>query len=192
MLSTATLSSGAYSYTFTPSALGSYTFYVSWPGNSQYNPVNSSTTIVTVTAVQLTTPTITLQSSATNVISGQTVTLSGAVSPSTSGTVTLSQSVNGSAYQQIATPSLASGAYSYQYTIAEAGTYKFQASFAGNSQYNPAQSSAVTVSSTQATTTTTTSTNYTWYIVGAVIVIIIIIIIAAYYMMSKPKAKATK
>jgi outer membrane protein assembly factor BamB len=188
-LGTATLSSGSYSYKFSPSAVGSYQFYATWPGNSQYNSAQSSTTTVSVTAVLPTTPTLTLKSSASSVSAGQTVTLSGTISPSATGTVTLSESVNGSAYQAIATPTLTSGAYSYPYTIPGNGTYEFQASFPGNSLLNTAQSSVVTVSSPK----TTTSSNTTLYIIIVVIIIIIIIIAAAYYVMtSRSKAKPAK
>jgi ATP-dependent Zn protease len=113
------------------------------------------------------------------------LTLSGAITPTTSGTIILSQSVNGSAFQQITTVNLTNGAYSYQYTISGAGTYVFHASFAGNGELNPAQSSAVTVNAVNAITTTPATTNYTWYIIGAVIVIIIIIILIAYLMMRR-------
>ena len=185
-LTTSTLSSGSYSYKFSPTEVGSYQFYASWPGNSQYNPAQSSTTTVSVTAVPLTTPTLTLKSSASSVSAGQTVTLSGTISPSATGTVTLSESVNGSAYQQIATPTLTSGAYSYPYTIPANGTYEFQASFPGNSQLNTAQSSVVMVSLAK----TTTSSNTTLYIVIAVIAVVIIIIAAYYVMAMRPKTPA--
>jgi outer membrane protein assembly factor BamB len=187
VLSAATLSSGSYSYKFNPSSLGSYKFYSSWPGNSQYNPAQSSTTTVSVTAVLPTTPTLTLKSSASSVSAGQTVTLSGTISPSATGTVTLSESVNGSAYQVIATPALTSGAYSYPYTIPGNGTYTFQASFPGNSQLNTAQSSVVTVSSPKPT-----PSNYTLYIVLIVIIVIIIIVTAYYAMAMRSKTKPAK
>jgi hypothetical protein len=183
-VATPTLSAGQYTYSFTPSALGTYQFYATWAGDSVTTPANSTTTTISVTAVQMTTPTLTLQSSGASVTPGQAVTLSGTISPSASGTVTLSQSINGSAYQQIANVTLSNGAYSYQHTIPAAGTYMFRASFAGNSQLNPAQSSTVTVSSAQAA-----ATDYTWYIVGGVVVIIAIIAAA---LLMRPKAKPAK
>jgi hypothetical protein len=131
--------------------------------------------------------TLSIKASVASVTPGQTVTLSGTISPSASGTVTLSQSVNGSAFQQIATPTLTNGTYSYQYTIPGLGTYAFQTSFAGNSQLNPAQSSAVTVSSAK-----TTAADYTWFIVGAVIILVIIILAAYYITAMRPKTKPAK
>ena len=137
--------------------------------------------LLEVAIVQLKTSTITLQSSSANVTSGQTVTLSGAINPSASGNILLSQSVNGSVYQQIANVTLTNGTYSYQDKIPEAGTYKFQASFAGNSQLKPAQSSTVTVGSVKPT-----PTSNSLYIVG---VIIVVIILASYMIARRHKTK---
>jgi hypothetical protein len=190
MLNEATLTNGGYSYAFNPSAVGSYQFYASWPGNFPYNPANSSTITVSVTAVPLTTPTLTLQTSASSITPGQSVTLSGSLSPSASGTVALSESVNGSAFQQIAAAvTLTNGAYSYPFVISGAGTYKFEVSFPGNSQLNPAQSSTVTVTSTPATPSS--GTDYTMYII--IIVVVVIIIAVLYYLLAmRPKNKPTK
>ena len=182
-LNNATLANGAYTYTFNPSAIGSYQFYASWPGNSQYSSSNSPLTAVSISAIQLTTPTLTLQSSSANVNPGQQATLSGSLNPSASGTVILSQSVNGSAFQQIGSTTLTNGAYSYSYTIQGTGSYVFQASFAGNSQLNPAQSSTVTVNSAQAS-----GADYTLYIVG--VVVVVLALLALYYVLvMKPKSK---
>jgi outer membrane protein assembly factor BamB len=190
MLNETTLTNGGYSYKFNPSAVGSYQFYASWPGNFPYNPANSSTISVSVTAVPLTTPTLSLQTSASSIPPGQTVTLSGSLSPSASGTVALSESVNGSAFQQIvAAVTLTNGGYSYSYAISGAGTYKFYTSFAGNSQLNPAQSSTVTVTSTPATPSS--GTDYTMYII--IIVVAVIIIAVLYYLLAmRPKNKPAK
>ncbi|MDD1776100.1 MAG: carboxypeptidase-like regulatory domain-containing protein [Candidatus Methanomethylicus sp.] len=149
------LVAGQYSYILSPSGPGTYQFYAVWPGDNVTTPANSTTTTITVTPIQLTTPTVTIQSSLASVYPGQAVTLSGTITPSATGTVTIWQSVNSSAYQQIANATLTSGAYTSQYTIAGPGTYQFKASFAGNEQLNPAQSSSVTVNSQRATPTLT-------------------------------------
>lgn len=182
-IATPSLSNGAYSYSYTISQQGTYEFQTSFAGNSQLNPAQSSTVTVAVGVTQPTTPTLTLKSSSSNVKPGQQVTLSGTISPSTSGTVSITLSINGSGYQQIASPTLNNGAYSYQYTISGPGNYAFQASFQGNSQYSAAQSASVSVSSS----TSSGGTDYTWYIVGIVIVLIIIVII--YFLFLKPKSK---
>jgi len=83
-LNSTALASDYYAYTFSPSVAGSYQFYASWPGNAQFNAANSTTTAVTVTSSNVT-PTLTLQSSYSSVNHGQIVTLSGTISPSTSG-----------------------------------------------------------------------------------------------------------
>jgi outer membrane protein assembly factor BamB len=132
---------------------------------------------------QPTTPILTLQSSDSKVNPGGQITLSGTISPSTSGTVSIYESVNGSAFTQIASPVLTDGAYSYQCTLSELGTYVFQTSFQGNVQYNATQSTLVSVSSA-----TAGGTNYTLYIT-IIVIIIAIIIIAAYYSMSRRKSK---
>jgi outer membrane protein assembly factor BamB len=127
-----------------------------------------------------TTPTLTLTVSASSATTGQQLTLSGTISPSTSGNVVLTVSINGSASQQIANPTLSNNAYSYQYSVQGPGTYVFQASFAGNSQLNPAQSPTYTVNVGQTTTIVGIDyLQYLWYIIIIIVIIIVIVLLIA-------------
>jgi peptide/nickel transport system substrate-binding protein len=144
-LTTVSMSNGAYTYSYTPSGLGTYQFKASWPGDDQYNSADSATVTVTVSTTPKQTATLSVQSSATTVNVGSAVTISGSISPSRSGSVTISLSVNGSAFTTLTTVSLSNGGYTYSYTPSSAGTYQFKASWPGDDQYNPAQSSTTTV-----------------------------------------------
>jgi hypothetical protein len=139
---------------------------VQFPSN-----IASSVTPQLLEVIQLTTPTITLQSLTTSVNPGHAVTLSGTITPSATGTINLLQSVNGSDFQQIDTVALTNGVYSYQYTIPGEGNYTFRTSFSGNSQLRSAQSSTVTVNSVQ-----TTLPDYTLYIVAVIVVLTLVAI----------------
>jgi len=120
------------------------------------------------------------------------LTISGTISPAQSGTVTIYESVNGSGFNELSSVALTSGSYAYTSFAQAPGTYQFYASWSGNSQYNPAQSSTTTLqvgsSSSSSPTSTSSSTNYTLYIVGIVIVIIVIAIIY-YLLVMRPKSK---
>lgn len=144
-LTTVSMSNGAYTYSYTPSGLGTYQFKASWPGDDQYNSADSATVTVTVSTTPKQTATLSVQSSAATVSVGSPVTISGSTSPSRSGSVTISLSVNGSAFATLTTVSLSNGAYTYSYTPSSAGTYQFKSSWPGDDQYNPAQSSTTTV-----------------------------------------------
>jgi len=144
-LTTVSMSNGAYTYSYTPSSLGTYQFKASWPGDDQYNSAESTTVTVTVSTTPKQTATLSIQSSATTVNVGSAVTISGSISPSRSGSVTISLSVNGSAFTTLTTVSLSNGAYTYSYTPSSNGTYQFKASWPGDDQYNPAESSITTV-----------------------------------------------
>ncbi|HPC28076.1 MAG TPA: hypothetical protein PKX17_05045, partial [Candidatus Methanomethylicus sp.] len=89
-----------------------------------------------------------------SVSAGTAITLSGAITPSQTGQVSIHQSVNGSAFSQIGSATLSSGAWSYQTTITQPGTYAFYALWIGNDQYYSAMSqSQVSVTSTPQKTT---------------------------------------
>jgi len=75
------------------------------------------------------------------------LTISGTLNPTQSGTVTIYESVNGSAWG-LYTPNevaLSNGAYSTNLRVFDVGVYQFCASWSGNSQYNAAVSSTKTV-----------------------------------------------
>jgi len=96
-LTTATLSNGQYSLAVTPSSLGAYQFRANWPGDDLYNPADSSTTSVTVSAQPTLTATIT--ATPTSIYSGGTstirVTLTSQASAVTGATVSLASDKGG-------------------------------------------------------------------------------------------------
>jgi outer membrane protein assembly factor BamB len=75
------------------------------------------------------------------------LTISGTLSPAQSGTVTIYESVNGSAWglYMPSEAALSNGAYSLNLRVFDVGVYQFCASWSGNSQYNAATSSTTTV-----------------------------------------------
>jgi len=78
-----------------------------------------------------TTYSLTLSLSKTSVNMGGTITISGKISPATSGTVKILVSINGSEYSEIGSVSLSNGQYIFQYTPQSPGTYVFKAECIG-------------------------------------------------------------
>ena len=132
--------------------------------------------------------TLSMQPSAPSVTIGSNLTLSVALTPTQSGTVTIWESINGSVFAMLNAANLTSGAYSLAFNPSALGSYQFYASWPGDLQYTAANSSTITVS----VTSKTTSSSDTLYIV-LIVIIIIIIIVAAYYMITiRPKNKPIK
>ncbi len=149
------MNDGYATFQFTPWAPGEHQFRVSWFGDSEYNGATSDTITISVAdRPPKQNATLTIQSNTTSVSAGTAITLSGAITPSQTGQVSIHQSVNGSAFSQIGSATLSSGAWSYQTTITQPGTYAFYALWIGNDQYYSAMSqSQVSVTSTPQKTT---------------------------------------
>ena len=149
------MNDGYATFQFTPWVPGEHQFRVSWFGDSEYNGATSDTiTINVVDRPPKQNATLTIQSNTTGVSAGTAITLSGTITPSQTGQVSIHQSVNGSAFSQIGNATLSSGAWSYQTTITQPGTYAFYALWIGNDQYYSAMSqSQVSVTSTPQKTT---------------------------------------
>jgi outer membrane protein assembly factor BamB len=91
--------------------------------------------------------TLSIDTSAQSIAAGSLLTISGTLTPAQSGTVTIYESINGSAWG-FYTPNeatLSGGAYSLKLRPEDEGTYQFYANWPGNSQYTAASSSIVTV-----------------------------------------------
>ena len=128
------------------------------------------------------TPTLTLKTSTSSATGGQQITLSGTISPSTSGTITIYVSDDSTLYVPIGNATLSGGSYSYKYTTPQdGGSLDFRAEFAGNSQYNAAQSSIVAVNAS-IRAGTTSSGGFPWWIIVVVIVIIVLALLALLWM----------
>jgi len=132
--------------------------------------------------------TLSMQPSAPSITIGSSLTLSGALTPANSGTVTIWESINGSTFAMLNATTLTSGAYSLAFNSSAFGKYQFYASWPGDLQYNAANSSTITVS----VTAKTTSSSDALYIV-LIVIIIIIITVATYYVIAmRPKNKPIK
>jgi hypothetical protein len=81
------LSNGSYSYSWTPSDVGSYQVKASWAGDDIYNGAESDTVSVIVKKMS---SSVSCSTSHSTVINGDTITVTGSISPAVSGkTVTL-------------------------------------------------------------------------------------------------------
>ncbi|MBS7609114.1 carboxypeptidase regulatory-like domain-containing protein [Candidatus Bathyarchaeota archaeon] len=89
---------------------------------------------------------------------GERVTLSGSLTPSRPGKVSLKVSKNGGAYTELAELTLVDGAYSHAYRAMEEGTYRFKAMWPGDEEYEPAESGIVTLTVTKPPKTPTSIT----------------------------------
>jgi len=135
------LSNGQYSYSLTPDKIGTYVIKADWPGDNDYAAVTSSQTTLSVTKI---TPTIALSLSSTSASVGDSITVSGTISPF-SGTTDVDLAITGSSGTNQASVTSTDGTFSYTFTGDSEGTYTVQASIPASSNYNTAQSSQVTV-----------------------------------------------
>ena len=164
-----------------------YTLFNNTSGNATTVQLPAGAQTPQLLELTMTIPAFTLQSSDSSVNPGQVVTLSGSITPSAHGTVILYQSVNGSSFQEFANATLTNGTYSYDYTIPGVGNYTFMASFAGNGQLTPAQSSGVAVTSAQQPILT----DSLLYIVAAVVVVAVIAVAVLFLFLRKRAASRT-
>lgn len=164
MRSATTDSSGAYADLCAPVINGTWTVYASWSPDGYH--ISASPTVTFEVKLNAT---LTIQSSASSVIAGLTITISGLLSPAQYGNVTILRSVNGSAFASIGITVLTNGTYSFQTLLNDAGTYQFKASWSGNENYNAATSGTITV-----VASTAAPIDPLWYVVIAGVVIVAI------------------
>jgi len=145
------LIAGAYSLTIIPDAIGEYTFTAAWAGDASYNPAMSAPAIATVVPPDAKPASaLTLSAQPANVTVDSNVTLSGSLSPAVSATVSIYQSVNGSAMQHLLDTNAVAGSFSVQVNLNQAGNYSFMATWPGNDDYEGAESGYADVSSSEA------------------------------------------
>ncbi len=151
---TCTPISGACKASFTPTAAGTWTITASWSGDSQYNQASGAGSI-SVTTNQLT---LTVNSTPTQVTAGQTGTLTAIFSKAVSdGIVTFT--VTGPGNPQLSTNSCTptAGTCSVTWKPSLPGTYSVTASWSGDSQYQGATSTALSLTVSTTTLTLTAS-----------------------------------
>jgi len=104
---------------------------------------------ITVNPISKRSSSISISASPSSITPGQSITVTGSISPAHSATVTITyrwRDGGTSAWQTLATVSSNSGgAYSYQWTPSFAATYDFYSSWSGDSDHDGAQSSTATV-----------------------------------------------
>jgi hypothetical protein len=156
-LGSATISSGVAAIQVTSFAAGIHALSAQYAGNSSFNASASSAVSETVNAPAAAQTTTLLQTSASQVVAGQTITLTATVS-STSGKPTGSVTfLAGNTTLGTATLS-SSGSASIQVSSLAVGNYSLTAQYAGNSSFAASVSSTIseTVSATTIPTTTAT------------------------------------
>jgi outer membrane protein assembly factor BamB len=143
-------SDGIYTETWTPPYIGTFYVRAIWSGNLNYNGSISSSKILTVTKVS---STIVVSLSSSTITFGQTITITGTISPTTDGTITLEYSVDGSTWLVITSELSSGGSYTSSWKPPDIGTYYIRARWDGNVNYNGATSTVKTLTVDQATTT---------------------------------------
>jgi PKD repeat protein len=183
ILANVTTVSTGYSYTWTPSALGTYEVNASWPGDANYLAAESSVTTVTVTKIS---SAISIFASPETLKVDENTTISGSITPARSGvTVTISFRLSGETTWNTTTVTTnATGGYSYTWTPDEAGDYEFKASWAGDTNTLGDESSTITVTVEEAAAALP---SYLLYL-AIIIIVIVIAAIAIYFLKIKKKS----
>lgn len=135
------LENGSFSFTLEPKALGTYRVKVVWPGNVEYRPAESSVLTLTVTKVS---PTVEISVSKTTANVGETVTVSGTISPfkaETDVVITVTSPSGVSEY----TVTSSDGSFEYDIQLDAQGTWSVKASVPEGSVYEPAESDEVQI-----------------------------------------------
>jgi hypothetical protein len=157
-LGTATLASGLATYTTTSLSVGSHSITAAYSGDSNYAASTSSALTITVLAPTKTASTTTLLASATQLSTGQTLTLSIGVAPqSGSGTPTGTVSIL-DGQTQIATATLAASAATYKTSTLAVGSHSLSVTYSGDSTFATSTSNAISITITAPSKAATTTT----------------------------------
>ena len=156
-LGNATLATGQAAYATTSLTVGSHSVTAAYSGDANYAASTSSALTITVVAPTKTASTTTLLASATQLTTGQTLTLSIGVAPqSGSGTPTGTVSIlDGSA--QIATAALAASAATYKTSTLAVGSHSLSVTYSGDSNFASSTSNSIAVTVTAPSKVATTT-----------------------------------
>jgi len=153
-LGTATLSSGTATLTASFSTTGAHSITAAYEGSTTYGASTSSAVTLTCTAASLTSTTTALAVSSAAPATGQDVTLTATLSPSTAtGTVTLYEGTT-----SLGSATLSSGSASLTTSFTTPGTYSLTAVYSGDSTDASSVSPAVSVTATTSSSLTATAT----------------------------------
>jgi len=144
-----TPSEGIFIDTWAPPYIGTFYIRALWSGNLNYNGSTSPSKTLTVAKVS---SSIFVSLSSSAISYGQTVKITGTISPTTDGTVTLEHSVDGSTWLVLASGLSSGGSYSYSWIPPDVGTFYIRAKWDGNVNYNGATSTVNTLTVNQAST----------------------------------------
>ncbi len=145
-LADVSFSNGKYSYNFKPTKTGVYKFKAEWPGDNEYNKaVSSIATLNVVKQEEKVTPNVQITVSKTSANVGETITISGTISPFNGATkVTIVVTGPGGTKQYDVTST--NGKFSYSFKVDSKGTWKVKAVVPSSNNYNSASSSELTIS----------------------------------------------
>jgi len=144
-ITTKTVSSntaGVFSDTFTPDQVGEWIIKASWVGDDVYKESESSPATLTVTKIQ---STLIITASPLTINVGETVTISGTITPAQVATITLTYTKPDGTTTTSVVASSDTGAFTYATELNQAGVWQITASWNGNEQYEAAVSSPITV-----------------------------------------------
>ncbi len=181
----------AFSSTYTPDAEGEWKVKASWDGNPWWLPSESYYQTFTVTAaVPKTSTTISASVSNTTIVTGSSVTVSGAISPEVDGVqVTLTYTKPGGGTVTRTSVSAAGGAYTDTYKPDTEGSWTVTSNWAGNDKYQGATSSAASFTVSAAEVQPTGGAAIPTEVIYAIVAIIVIaiVVVIAYWYMKRPK-----
>ncbi len=132
---------GGFTYSFYPPSVGSYKIKASWPGDPEYNPAESATLTLKVERIS---PTISISSSKTKANLGETVRISGSISPFKKATeviIVVSSPADVKEYKV----SSEDGEFKYDLKLEAKGTYRVKARVPEGSTYSMAESGEVQI-----------------------------------------------
>ena len=144
-LASVSLSNGKYSYQFKPNKNGVYKFKAVWPGDSEYEQATSDIkTLTVIKAAEKVTPTVSISLSKTTATVGDSITVSGSITPFKGPTKVIIVVMGPGGPKQYEVTST-NGKFSYSFKVGAKGVWKVKALIPVSERYNKASSNEVTV-----------------------------------------------
>ena len=137
---------GQFTFEFKPKKTGQRKIKAVWPGNDQYSPAESEPITITVVkpSEEKVTPSIQISASTTSAKVGDTITISGTISPfkaKTSVEIVVTAPSGPKEY----TVESSDGTFTFNLNVNAAGTWKVKARVPASAAYNPAESNEVSI-----------------------------------------------
>nr|MDO8133816.1 glycoside hydrolase family 99-like domain-containing protein [Candidatus Njordarchaeum guaymaensis] len=133
-----TAADGSYSDTFNPDTVGTWRVQASWEGDEEFEGKTSQVIFFTVRKASTS---VSIQTSQSQIIEGESITISGSINPAVSGAeVDIGfMKPDGSTFTGRSITS-SNGSYGYSYTPTETGLWNIKASWKGNPKHQGASS----------------------------------------------------